>query len=36
MKKPFVTLEQAKKIIEQYPTLFIFMMKRGFVKMQEK
>ena len=22
MKKPFVTLEQAKKIIEQYPTPF--------------
>ncbi|MDM5143147.1 hypothetical protein ICE98_00218 [Lactococcus lactis] len=32
MKTPFVTKEQLEQITAEYPLLFIFMMKKEFVK----
>lgn len=36
MKKTFVSLEQAKKIIEQYPTPFYLYDEKGIRKMPAK
>lgn len=35
-KKPFVTKEKIEEIVQKYPTPFIYMMKKVFVKMQLK
>ena len=35
-KRPFVTLEKLKEIEAQFPTPFIFMMKKESAKMQRR
>ena len=35
-KKPFVTKSQVEEIVKTYPTPFIYMMKKAFVRMQKK